>query len=151
MRRSAEITITHETDLKIAKVKALATVTYAQHDIGAAISLDSFKTRGMIVASRSMRSMSEIASGVTSGLLTRAADVILKERRRLVLMVRETPLHTGHLRTMAQLSFRVIVAPPVPAFYARPTLPSEMTDHTVGRMLDLFDIEAGVVGGWRET
>jgi flavin prenyltransferase len=151
MRRSAEITIMHETDLKIAEVKALATVTYAQHDIGAAISLDSFKTRGMIVASRSMRSMSEIASGVTSGLLTRAADVILKERRRLVLMVRETPLHTAHLRTMAQLSFRVIVAPPVPAFYARPPSLSEMIDHTVGRMLDLFDIDAGVVQRWCET
>jgi flavin prenyltransferase len=153
MRRSAGITITYETDLKISEVKALATVTYAQHDIGAAISSGSFKTRGMIVAPCSLRSMPEIASGVTSGLLTRAADMVLKERRRLVLMVRETPLHTGHLRTMAQLSFRAVVAPPVPAFYARPTSLSEMIDHTVGRMLDLFDIDidAGVVRGWRET
>jgi flavin prenyltransferase len=151
MSRSAEITIAHETDLKIADVKARATTTYAQHDIGAAISSGSFKTRGMIVAPCSMRSMSEIATGVTSGLLTRAADVVLKERRRLVLMVRETPLHTGHLRTMTQLSeMGAIVAPPVPAFYSRPTSLEDMIDHTVGRMLDLFDIDAGVVRRWRQ-
>jgi 4-hydroxy-3-polyprenylbenzoate decarboxylase len=95
--------------------------------------------------------MSEIATGVTSGLLTRAADVVLKERRRLVLMVRETPLHTGHLRTMTQLSeMGAIVAPPVPAFYSRPTSLEDMIDHTVGRMLDLFDIDAGVVRRWRQ-
>lgn len=151
MSRSAEITIAHETDLKIADVSALAGKTYAQSDIGAAISSGSFKTRGMIIAPCSMRSMSEIATGVTSGLLTRAADVVLKERRRLILMIRETPLHTGHLRAMTSLSeMGAIVAPPVPAFYARPTSIEDMIDHTVGRVLDLFDIEAGTVRRWRQ-
>lgn len=151
MSRSAEITIAHETDLKIAEVKALAGKTYAQSDIGAAISSGSFRTRGMVIAPCSMRSMSEIATGVTSGLLTRAADVVLKERRRLVLMIRETPLHTGHLRTMTQLSeMGAIVAPPVPAFYARPASIEAMVDHTVGRVLDLFEIEAGTVKRWKQ-
>jgi len=150
LSRSGEITIAHETDRKIADIKALATHVHAQQDIGASISSGSFRTRGMVVAPCSMRSMSEIASGVTSGLLTRAADVVLKERRRLVLMVRETPLHTGHLRTMTQLSeIGAIVAPPVPAFYARPQSLTEIVDHTVGRVLDLFDIDAGLVRRWK--
>jgi 4-hydroxy-3-polyprenylbenzoate decarboxylase len=150
LSRSGEITIAHETDRKIADIKALATHVHAQQDIGASISSGSFRTRGMVVAPCSMRSMSEIASGVTSGLLTRAADVVLKERRRLVLMVRETPLHTGHLRTMTQLSeIGAIVAPPVPAFYARPQSLEDLVDHTVGRVLDLFDIDAGLVRRWK--
>lgn len=150
LSRSGEITIAHETDRKIADVKALATHVHAQQDIAASISSGSFRTRGMVVAPCSMRSMSEIASGVTSGLLTRAADVVLKERRRLVLMVRETPLHTGHLRTMTQLSeIGAIVAPPVPAFYARPQSLDDMVNHTVGRVLDLFDIDAGLVHRWK--
>lgn len=106
----------------------------------------------MIVAPCSMRSMAEISTGVTSTLLTRAADVVLKERRRLVLMVRETPLHTGHLRTMTQLSeMGAIIAPPVPAFYARPSSVSDIIDQTVGRLLDLFDIDAGIVRRWRQA
>ena len=150
MSRSAEVTIAHELDMKVAAVRELATVVHAIGDIGATISSGSFRTLGMIVAPCSMRSMSEIATGVTSSLLTRAADVTLKERRRLVLMVRETPLHTGHLRTMVQLSeMGAIVAPPVPAFYARPASIDEMVDHTVGRVLDLFDIEVGTVRRWR--
>ncbi|GJD56864.1 UbiX family flavin prenyltransferase [Methylobacterium dankookense] len=150
MSRSAEVTLAHETDLKVADVRALAAKTYAQADIGAAISSGSFRTRGMIVAPCSVRSMSEIAAGTTTGLLTRAADVVLKERRRLVLMVRETPLHTGHLRTMTALSeMGAIIAPPVPAFYARPESLGEMVDHTLGRILDLFEIEAGCVRRWR--
>ncbi|RZM32358.1 MAG: UbiX family flavin prenyltransferase [Sphingomonas sp.] len=150
LSRSGEITIAHETDRKIADVKALAAHVHAQQDIAASISSGSFRTRGMVVAPCSMRSMSEIASGVTSGLLTRAADVVLKERRRLVLMVRETPLHTGHLRTMTQLSeIGAIVAPPVPAFYARPQSLDDMVDHTIGRVLDLFDIDAGLVNRWK--
>jgi flavin prenyltransferase len=149
MSRSAEITIAHETDFKIADIKALATHVHAPHDIAASIASGSFRTRGMIVAPCSIRSMSEIATGVTSGLLTRAADVTLKERRRLVLMVRETPLHLGHLRTMVQLAeMGTIIAPPVPAFYARPTSLTEMVDHTVGRVLDLFDIDSGTVRRW---
>ena len=150
--RSAEVTIAHETDLKVAAVKELATCVYAPHDIAATISSGSFKTRGMIVAPCSIRSMSEISTGVTSTLLTRAADVVLKERRRLVLMVRETPLHTGHLRTMTQLSeMGAIIAPPVPAFYGRPATVEHVIDHTVGRMLDLFDIDAGVVRRWGQS
>ena len=152
MSRSAEITVAFETDLKIAQVKELASRVYAPQDIGAAISSGSFRTRGMIVAPCSMRSMAEIATGVTSTLLTRAADVMLKERRPLVLMVRETPLHTGHLRTMTQLSeMGAIVAPPVPAFYARPESLEDMVDHTLGRVLDLFGIESGVVRRWRQS
>ncbi|WP_043688950.1 UbiX family flavin prenyltransferase [Luteimonas huabeiensis] len=151
MSKSAEITIAHETDLKIAEVKALADVVHAPHDIAAGISSGSFRTRGMVVAPCSMRSMAEIAGGVTSSLLTRAADVVLKERRRLVLMVRETPLHTGHLRAMTQLSeMGAIIAPPVPAFYARPASIEAMVEHTVGRVLDLFDIDTGTVRRWRE-
>jgi len=149
--RAAEINIAYETNLKVADVKQLAHETYAQHDIAAAISSGSFKTRGMIVAPCSIRTMSEIATGVTSTLLTRAADVTLKERRRLVLMVRESPLHTGHLRTMTQLSeMGAIIAPPAPAFYSRPETLDDMIAHTLGRILDLFDIEAGVVRRWRQ-
>ena len=150
MSRSAEITLAHETDLKLADVRALATTVHQATDIAAAIASGSCRTRGMIVAPCSMRSMAEIATGVTSGLLTRAADVTLKERRRLVLMVRETPLHTGHLRAMTQLSeMGAIIAPPVPAFYARPATIDAMIDHTIGRVLDLFDIDAGTVKRWR--
>ncbi len=150
LSRSAEITIAHETDHKIAAVRALAAVSHRAEDIAASISSGSFRTRGMIIAPCSMRSMAEIATGVTSSLLTRAADVTLKERRRLVLMVRETPLHTGHLRAMTQLSeMGAIIAPPVPAFYARPASIAEMVDHTVGRVLDLFEIDSGGVKRWK--
>ena len=150
LSRSGEVTIAHETDRKIADIKALARRVHAQSDIGASISSGSFRTRGMVVAPCSMKSMAEIAAGTTSGLLTRAADVTLKERRRLVLMTRETPLHTGHLRAMTQLSeMGAIIAPPVPAFYARPKSLEDMIDHTVGRVLDLFDIEAGLARRWK--
>lgn len=150
LSRSGEVTIAHETDRKIADIKALATQVHAQSDIGAAISSGSFRTRGMIVAPCSMKSMAEIATGTTSGLLTRAADVVLKERRRLVLMTRETPLHTGHLRAMTQLSeIGAIIAPPVPAFYPRPQTLNDMIDHTIGRVLDLFDIDAKLVHRWK--
>jgi 4-hydroxy-3-polyprenylbenzoate decarboxylase len=132
-------------------VRELANVSHAIDDMASAISSGSFRTAGMIVAPCSMRSMSEIASGVTTTLLTRAADVVLKERRRLVLMVRETPLHTGHLRTMTALSeMGAIIAPPVPAFYAKPENLDDMVEHTVGRVLDLFDIDIGVVRRWGE-
>lgn len=152
MSRSAEITLAHETCYKVADVKALASKWYAPQDIGAAISSGSYKTLGMIVAPCSVRSMSEIATGVTSTLLTRAADVALKERRRLVLMVRETPLHTGHLRTMTALSeMGAVIAPPVPAFYAQPQTLDEMVGHSVGRALDLFGLDTGTVTRWRET
>ncbi|MDA9397854.1 UbiX family flavin prenyltransferase [Bradyrhizobium sp. CCBAU 45389] len=151
MSKTAEQTFAYETELKIAEVRALANVNHAIDDMASAISSGSFRTSGMIVAPCSMRSMSEIASGVTTTLLTRAADVVLKERRRLVLMVRETPLHTGHLRTMTALSeMGAIIAPPVPAFYAKPESLDDIVEHTVGRMLDLFDIDIGVVRRWGE-
>ncbi len=150
LSKSGELTIAHETDHKIADIRALATHVYAQSDIGASIASGSFRTRGMIVAPCSMKSMAEIAAGTTSGLLTRAADVVLKERRRLVLMTRETPLHAGHLRSMTQLSeMGAIIAPPVPAFYARPQTLDDMINHTIGRVLDLFDIDAKLVRRWK--
>lgn len=148
--RSAEITLAHETSLKVAAVKALASTWYPAQDIGAAISSGSYRTLGMLIAPCSVRTMSEIATGVTSTLLTRAADVVLKERRRLVLMIRESPLHTGHLRTMTALSeMGAVIAPPVPAFYAKPSSVDEVVDHSVGRALDLFGIETGAVRRWR--
>ncbi|HYH22909.1 MAG TPA: UbiX family flavin prenyltransferase [Azospirillum sp.] len=151
MSRSAEVTIALETDRKVAEVRALADVVHRIDDIAASISSGSFRTLGMVVAPCSMRSMAEIAHGVTSTLLTRAADVVLKERRRLVLMVRETPLHLGHLRTMAQLAeMGAVIAPPVPAFYAKPADLEAMIGHTVGRVLDLFDLDVGTLRRWGE-
>jgi 4-hydroxy-3-polyprenylbenzoate decarboxylase len=150
--RSAQVTLAHETSLKVADLRALAGVVHNVENIGASISSGSFHTMGMLVAPCSIRSLSEIASGVTSNLLTRAADVVLKERRRLVLMVRETPLHLGHLRTMAQVTeIGAIVMPPVPAFYARPASVDDIVSHSVGRALDLFGLESGVVRRWGET
>jgi 4-hydroxy-3-polyprenylbenzoate decarboxylase len=151
MSKSAEITIAYEMDLKVSDVHALADVWYPAGDMGAALSSGSFRTLGMVVAPCSMRSLAEIAGGVTTSLLTRAADVVLKERRRLVLMVRETPLHSGHLRNMLSVSeMGAIIAPPVPAFYARPANLDEMIDQTVGRVLDLFDLESDDVRRWGE-
>ncbi|PXW24765.1 UbiX family flavin prenyltransferase [Paraburkholderia caballeronis] len=149
MSRSAQVTLAHESPYSVADVRALATVSYSNTDIGAAISSGSFPVMGMVVAPCSIRTLSEVATGVTSGLLSRAADVTLKERRRLVLMVRETPLHLGHLRSMASVTEAgAIVYPPVPAFYANPESLDEMVDHTLGRVLDLFGIETSVVHRW---
>lgn len=149
--RAAEMTLSLETELKPATVRARADVVHAIGDMAAPISSGSFKTIGMVVAPCSVRSMSEIASGVTTTLLTRAADVVLKERRRLVLLVRETPLHTGHLRTMAALSeMGAVIAPPVPAFYAKPSTIGQMIDQTLGRVLDLFGLDSGTVRRWGE-
>lgn len=151
LSKAAEMTLAHETDLKPADVRALADVSYPVSDVGAAIASGSFRTLGMVIAPCSVRSLSEIATGVTSNLLTRAADVVLKERRRLVLMLRETPLHTGHLKSMLALSeMGAIIAPPVPAFYGRPGSLAEMIDHSLGRILDLFGIDVGTVRRWGE-
>ena len=151
MSRAAEVTLALETDLKPATVRSLADIVHGIGDLAAPISSGSFKTLGMVVAPCSIRTMAEIASGVTTTLLSRAADVVLKERRRLVLMVRETPLHTGHLRTMAALSeMGAVIAPPVPAFYAKPLTIVEMIDHSLGRVLDLFDLDSGTVKRWGE-
>ncbi|HEV7912569.1 MAG TPA: UbiX family flavin prenyltransferase [Albitalea sp.] len=149
MSRAAQIALASETDLKVADVEALATVVHANSDIGAACASGSFATLGMIVAPCSVKTMSEIATGVTPHLISRAADVTLKERRRLVLMLRETPLHLGHIRTMAAVTEAgAIVYPPVPAFYARPKSLADMVDHTLGRVLDLFGIDSGTVQRW---
>ena len=152
MTKAAEMTLAYETDLKVAQVRALADVCYPIGDVGAPISSGSFPTLGMVVAPCSVRSMSEIATGVTSNLLTRAADVVLKERRRLVLMLRETPLHSGHLRNMLALSdMGAVIAPPVPGFYARPQSVDDIVDQTVGRTLDLFGLDSGKVTRWGES
>jgi 4-hydroxy-3-polyprenylbenzoate decarboxylase len=151
MSRTAEVTLALETDLKPAVVRSRADVVHAISDLAAPISSGSFKTIGMVVAPCSIRSMAEIATGVTTTLLSRAADVVLKERRRLVLMVRETPLHTGHLRNLTALSeMGAVIAPPVPAFYAKPQTIAEMIDPTLGRVLDLFGLDSGVVKRWGE-
>lgn len=148
--KAAEMTLAYESDLKPKDLRDLADHYHPQTDVGASISSGSFKTLGMVIAPCSIRTMSEIASGVTGSLMSRAADVVLKERRRLVLAVRETPLHTGHLRTMLSLSeMGAIIAPVVPAFYNRPKTLDDVVNHTVGRILDLFDIDAGIVKRWK--
>jgi 4-hydroxy-3-polyprenylbenzoate decarboxylase len=150
MSKSAEMTMAYETDFKPKDVRGLADVHYPVSDIGAAISSGSFPTLGMIVAPCSIRTMSEIATGVTSSLLSRAADVVLKEKRRLVLAVRETPLHGGHLRTMTTLAdIGAVIAPIVPAFYNRPQSVDDIVNHTCGRLLDLFGIDTGTVKRWK--
>ena len=151
MSRSSALTLAQETDLTVADVQARADVAHKFGDVGASIASGSFPTLGMIVAPCSIRTMSEIASGVTASLLTRAADVTLKERRNLVLMVRETPLHLGHLRTMVKLTeMGAVIAPPLPAFYAKPLTMDEMTDQSVGRVLDLFGLSWRSVKRWGE-
>lgn len=148
--KSAAVTLKEEAGLSVGVVRELAAETYANGDIGAAISSGSFKTRGMVIAPCSIRTLSDIAYGTTDSLMSRAADVVLKERRRLVLVVRETPLHAGHLKSMlAATENGAIIMPPVPAFYHRPKTVEDIVDQTVGRCLDLFDIDSGLVKRWR--
>ncbi|MFZ8927697.1 MAG: UbiX family flavin prenyltransferase [Gammaproteobacteria bacterium] len=147
--KSALVTLSQETDMKPSELISLADHHYTNADIGAAISSGSFQTMGMLVAPCSIKTMSEITTGVTSSLLSRAADVVLKERRRLVLMVRETPLHAGHLESMLRVTnMGAIVNPPVPAFYTHPKSIEDMVSQTVGRVLDLFDLATGRVKRW---
>ena len=151
MTRPAELVLATESDLAPKDVRALADVTHPIGNMGAVISSGSFRTMGMVAAPCSMKSLAEIATGMGSTLLARAADVTLKERRRLVLMVRETPLHSGHLRNMLNVSHMgAVIAPPVPAFYAKPESLEQMVDHTLGRILDLFGLESGTVRRWGE-
>ncbi|MDP2354944.1 MAG: UbiX family flavin prenyltransferase [Beijerinckiaceae bacterium] len=148
--KAAEMTLAYESDLKLKDLREMADVFHPQTDIGASISSGSFPTMGMVIAPCSIRTMSEIATGITGSLMSRAADVVLKERRRLVLAIRETPLHTGHLRTMLQLSeMGAIIAPVMPAFYNRPQTLDDIVNHSVGRMLDLFGIDADFVKRWK--
>ncbi|WP_299257787.1 UbiX family flavin prenyltransferase [uncultured Kushneria sp.] len=150
--RSAELTRRYETGISRDDLFALADEVHQVGDIGASLASGSFRTLGMLVAPCSIKTMSEIASGTTTNLISRAADVVLKERRRLVLMLRETPLHLGHLRTMTALTeMGAIMFPPVPAFYARPATLEEMVDHSVARALDLFDIEIDGMPRWGEN
>ncbi|MFN3230606.1 MAG: UbiX family flavin prenyltransferase [Alphaproteobacteria bacterium] len=152
MSKAAELTLGYETDHKPADVYALADHHYKVKDIGAAIASGSFRTLGMAIVPCSVKSMSEIATGVTSTLLSRAADVVLKERRRLVLQVRESPLHLGHLRTMTALTeMGAIIAPPMPAFYPMPQSVDDIVDNAVGRILDLFDIDNVLAHRWRDS
>ena len=147
--RAALLTLSQETDLSADDLLGRADVSHRLNDVGATIASGSFRTMGMIIAPCSVRTMSEIATGVTSTLLTRAADVVLKERRPLVLMVRETPLHLGHLRTMTALAeMGAVIAPPLPAFYSKPASIAEMVDQSVGRALDLFGLDWSAVRRW---
>lgn len=147
--RAAHLTIASETTFKIADVEALADVVHANQDVGAACSSGSFQNLGVIIAPCSVKTMAEIATGVTANLISRAADVALKERRRVVLLLRETPLHLGHIKSMAAVTEAgAIVYPPVPAFYTRPASLEDMVDHTLGRVLDLFGIELNLVRRW---
>ncbi|MDF1750864.1 MAG: UbiX family flavin prenyltransferase [Alphaproteobacteria bacterium] len=150
MSKAAEMTLAYETDLKPRDVRALADVSYVIGDVGAPCASGSFPSGGMVIAPCSMKTLAEIATGVTANLLSRAADVVLKERRRLVLMARETPLTLVHLRNMATVTeMGGIIAPPVPAFYAKPASLDDMIDHSVGRVLDLFGIETDLVRRWK--
>ena len=146
---SAKRTILEETRYSLAEVQALAAVVHEHRDIGASIASGSFETDGMLVAPCSVKTLSAIAHCYSENLLARAADVCLKERRTLVLMVRETPFHTGHLRTMTALSeMGAIIAPPIPAFYTKPSSVDDLVDQSVARVLDLFDLEMPSIRRW---
>jgi 4-hydroxy-3-polyprenylbenzoate decarboxylase len=148
--KTAGLTLKEEVGLSVDQVQALARTSYPNADLGAAISSGSYRTRGMIIVPCSIRTLSDVAYGTTDTLLSRAADVTLKERRRLVLVVRETPLHAGHLRSMLTATENgAIIMPPVPAFYQHPQTIDDIVDQTVGRCLDLFDIDVGLVKRWR--
>lgn len=150
LSQMAQVTLATETPYGLKQVHALADVVHQQKDLGASISSGSFKTMGMVVAPCSMRSLAEIATSLTTSLLTRSADVVLKERRKLVLMVRETPLTLVHLRNMATVTeMGGIIAPPVPAFYQKPETLDDLVNHSVGRVLDMFDIEHELVKRWQ--
>ncbi len=147
--KAAKITISQETGIKVSTVAKLADFNYNIDDIGASIASGSYKTLGMVILPCSIKTMSEIATGVTGNLISRAADVVLKERRKLVLAVREAPLHLGHLRSMVCLAeMGAIIAPPMPAFYPLPKSIDEIINHSVGRILDLFEIETNLAHRW---
>ncbi len=149
--KAGEMTLRYELEQSAAELEALADYRYAVGDIGAPIASGSFQTLGMLIIPCSIKTMSEIATGVTSSLISRAADVVLKERRKLVMMVRETPFHLGHLRTMTQLTeMGAIIAPPLPAFYAEPATIDDLVDQSIGRTLDLFSIDTPVTKRWGE-
>ena len=142
-------TLRHEMDMDAASVEALAHTVHDARNVGASIASGSFQCAGMVIAPCSMRTLAAVAHGLSDSLLTRAADVVLKERRRLVLMVRETPLHLGHLRNMVSVTeMGAIVCPPVPAFYLRPQSVADIVDHSVARALDLLDVQHPLAARW---
>jgi 4-hydroxy-3-polyprenylbenzoate decarboxylase len=146
---SAKLTMAAETDFQPAQVQALADVVHASKNVGATIASGSFVTLGMVIAPCSINTLSEIAWGITGNLISRAADVTLKERRRLILLTRETPLHAGHLKSMLQVTQNgAIVMPPVPALYIKPKSIDDIIDHTVGRVLDLLGLDTDLVQRW---
>lgn len=146
---AGEINISYETDWKIEDVKAMASFSYKFNDISARIASGSFNTDGMIIAPCTVKTMSALANSYADNLLTRAGDVTLKERRKLVLLVRETPLHIGHIRNMEKLSeMGAIIMPPVPAFYHRPRTLQDIIDNTIGKALDIFDIKHDLFERW---
>ncbi len=150
MTPAARLNAAVETDRSVREIEALADVVHGHRNIGASIASGSFRTEGMIVAPCSIRTLSAIANCAADNLLTRAADVVLKERRRLVLMLRETPLHAGHCRLMHEASLAgAIIAPPVPAMYARPRTVDDIVDHSCARVLDLFDVQAPGAPRWQ--
>ena len=149
--KAGQLTRAYETELSSSELKALADVYHPCTDISASIASGSFKTMGMIIAPCSMKTLGEIAHGISSSLLTRAADVVLKERRKLVLIPREAPLHLGHLNNMVSITqMGGIIYPPVPAFYTKPQSIADVVDETVGRVLDLFDLDSGLLKRWGE-
>ena len=142
-------TLRHELDMDAASVEALAHTVHDARNVGASIASGSFQCAGMVIAPCSMRTLAAVAHGLSDSLLTRAADVVLKERRRLVLMVRETPLHLGHLRNMVSVTeMGAIVCPPVPAFYLRPQSVADIVDASVARALDLLDVQHPLAARW---
>jgi 4-hydroxy-3-polyprenylbenzoate decarboxylase len=149
MSHGARLTLRQELDMTVGEVTALADVVYNEKDLGAKLSSGSFDTMGMVIMPCSIKALSGIANSYSDNLVTRAADVTLKEQRRLVLMVRESPLHAGHLRLLTlAASAGAVICPPVPAFYTRPKTLDDVVEHTVGRILDLFGLETGVVQRW---
>ena len=147
--KAAEITLKHETDRSLTDIRQLADHYYDIQDISALISSGSFKTEGMVVAPCTIKTMSAISNSYNENLMVRAADVTLKERRKLVLVVRESPLHLGHLRHMERLTeMGALILPPVPAFYTQPRTIEDIVDYTVGKMLDTFDIEHNLFLRW---
>ncbi|RJG11473.1 UbiX family flavin prenyltransferase [Massilia cavernae] len=150
MSPSGALTASQELDMKRSDIEGLADVVHNAKDVGATIASGSFRSLGMVIAPCSMKTLASIAHGLADNLVSRAADVMLKERRRLVLMARETPLNLAHLRNMTSVTeMGGIVLPPVPAFYTRPETVDDIVNHTVGRVLDLFDIEhEGLVKRW---
>jgi 4-hydroxy-3-polyprenylbenzoate decarboxylase len=147
--RPARMTLHYETNYKVTMVRALADVAHNINDVGAPIASGSFRTLGMVIMPCSMKSLAEIATGITGNLLSRAADVVLKERRRLVLVPRETPLHAGHLRNMLTVTeLGGVIMPPAAAFYNRPETIADIIDYAIGRVLDLFDLESPYIERW---